>query len=137
MFDAIREARVHLVAAEVEVRLARMTDGPFADLLVKVEQARFAGNICAWLRRDKTAGRGRRNRLLLLARPLTQETAGPDRHDARLWLFRLLACQCRLDGWGRRCLRCRRGNLHLGGRSRGLFLWLGRTWCRSRSFAVC
>jgi hypothetical protein len=37
MLDAIREARIGLVAAKVEIRLAGMADRPFADLLVEVE----------------------------------------------------------------------------------------------------
>ena len=84
MLDAIGEAGVHLVAAEVEVRLAGVAHRPAADAVVKVEQRGLVGDLRARLGRHKAARRGRRNRRLLVARALTQEAAGADRDDARL-----------------------------------------------------
>lgn len=45
MFDAIGEAGVHLLATEMEVGLAGVTDRPLADLLVEIEQAGLAGDL--------------------------------------------------------------------------------------------
>ena len=47
MLHAVREARVHLVAAEVEIGLAGMAERPFADLVVEIEQTGLAGNLAA------------------------------------------------------------------------------------------
>jgi hypothetical protein len=52
MLDAVGKAGVRLVAAEVEVGLAGVTDRPFADLLVEIEQAGLVGDLRARLGRD-------------------------------------------------------------------------------------
>ena len=79
MLDAIRKARVRLLAAEVEVGLAGMADRPFADAVVEVEQAGLVGDFGARLGRDQAARRRRRDRRLLIAGPLADEAAGTDR----------------------------------------------------------
>src|SRR3546814_4791230 len=75
MFDAIGEAGVHRFAAEMEIRLARMAHRPFADALRQVQQRRLARNVRAGLGGNQAARRGRGDRRLLVARPLTQEAA--------------------------------------------------------------
>src|SRR6185437_1996982 len=79
MLDAIREAGVRRLAAEIEIRLARVADRPFADAVVEVEQAGLVGDLRAWLGRDQAARRRGRDRRLLLSRTLTDEAAGADR----------------------------------------------------------
>ena len=64
MLDAIREAGVRRIAAEVEIGLAGMADRPFADAVVEIEQAGLVGDFGARLGRDQAARRGRRNRRL-------------------------------------------------------------------------
>ena len=89
MLDAIREAGIGLIAAEMEIGLAGMADRPFADLLVEIEQAGLVGDLGARLGRDEAARRRRRDRRLLVARPLADEAARADRADqrlGRLWL---------------------------------------------------
>src|SRR5207237_4673724 len=81
MLDAIREARIGLIAAEVEIGLAGMADRPFADPLVEIEQAGLVGDLGARLGRDEAARRRGRDRRLLVARPLTDEAARTDRAD--------------------------------------------------------
>ena len=49
MLDAIGKARVRRLAAEIEVRLARVADRPFADAIVELEKARFVGDLGARL----------------------------------------------------------------------------------------
>jgi hypothetical protein len=49
MLDAIREAGIGRVAAEVEIGLTRMAHRPFADLLVEIEQAGLVGDLRARL----------------------------------------------------------------------------------------
>ena len=68
MLDAIREARVGLLPAEVEVGLAGMADRPFADAVVEIEQAGLVGDLGARLGRDQAARRGGRDRRLLCRR---------------------------------------------------------------------
>ena len=80
MLDAIGEARIGLLAAEVEVRLAGMADRPFADAVVQFEQAGLVGHFAARLGRYQPARRGRRNRRLLLARTLADEPARAEPH---------------------------------------------------------
>src|SRR5258708_18133709 len=84
MFDAIGEARVDLLAAEMEVRLAGMAHRPGADAVVELEQAGLARHLGTRLGRNQPARRGRGDRRLLIARALAQEAAGSDRDDARL-----------------------------------------------------
>src|SRR5688500_20228212 len=60
MLDAIREARVGRLAAEVEVGLAGMAERPFTDTVVQIEQAGLVGALRAWLRRDQPPRRGPR-----------------------------------------------------------------------------
>ena len=80
MFDAIGEARVRRLAAEVEVGLARMADRPFADPLIEVEQARLVGDVGARLGGHDPARRGRGERSRLLVRMLGEEAARADRN---------------------------------------------------------
>src|SRR5688572_4402855 len=61
MLDAIREARIGLRSAEMEIGLAGMADRPFADLLVEVEKAGLVGDLGARLGRDEPARRRRRS----------------------------------------------------------------------------
>ena len=68
MLDAIREAGVHLDAAEMEIGLARMPHRPAADAVVEVEQAGLVGHLRARLGRHEAARRrGRDRRLLVIA----------------------------------------------------------------------
>src|SRR5690606_13457016 len=85
MLDAIREAGIDLLPAEMKIRLARMAQRPFADLFVEIEQARLVGHFRARLGRHQPARRRRGNGLLHIARSLPQETTGPHGDDARLW----------------------------------------------------
>jgi len=79
MCDAIGESGVRLLAAEVEVGLARVTHRPFADAVVQIEQAGLVGYLRARLGRNKAARRSRRDGRLLVAGSLTDETARTDR----------------------------------------------------------
>src|SRR5437763_4982930 len=79
MLDAIGESRIRLLAAEMEIRLAGVTDRPFADAVVEIEQARLVSDFGARLGRDKSTRRCRRDRGLLVAGALTDEAAGADR----------------------------------------------------------
>src|SRR5688572_32766536 len=79
MLDAIREARVGRLAAEMEVGLAGMAERPFADAVVEVEQAGLVGDLGARLGRDQPARRGRGDRRLGVAGTLADEAAGADR----------------------------------------------------------
>src|SRR3546814_8751989 len=75
MLDAIGEAGIHRLAAEMEVGLARVPHRPAADAVVEVEQARLVGDLRAWLRGHEAARRRGRDRRLLVAGPLTDEAA--------------------------------------------------------------
>jgi hypothetical protein len=92
MVDAIGKAGVHLLAAEVEVRFARMADRPAADAVVEVEQAGLFGDRGAGPGGNKTARWGRWDRRLLVARALAKEATGTDRDDAGLSAGGLAAC---------------------------------------------
>lgn len=76
MCDAIREAGVHLFTAEVKIRLTGMAHRPAADAIIEIEQASLVGNFRTRLGRHEAAGRGGRDRSLLVTRALTQEAAG-------------------------------------------------------------
>ena len=78
MLDAIGEAGVGGLTAEVEVGLAGVALGPFADAVVEVEQAGLVGDLGARLRWNQAARRRGRDRRLLLARTLADEAAGAD-----------------------------------------------------------
>ena len=86
MFDAIGEARVHLLAAKVEIRFARMAQRPLADTVVEVEQRRLARDLGRRLGRHQSARRRGRGRGLLLAGRLAHEATGADRPQDRLRL---------------------------------------------------
>src|SRR6185503_13945852 len=120
MVDAIRKAGVRLLTAEMEIGLARVTDRPFANAVVEVEQPGLVGDFGTRLGGDEAARRRRRDRRLLLARPLADEAAGTDRailHFGRGPVRRALWC-CRSGRLGR---NRRRGQLRRGVRpgSRG------------------
>jgi hypothetical protein len=78
MFDAIREARIYRYTAEMEIRFAGVAKRPAANTLVQIEQRRFVRHFRARFGRYKAAWRGRRDGRLLIARPLTHESAGSD-----------------------------------------------------------
>ena len=86
MLDAIGKTRVHFLAAEMEIGLAGMAHRPAADPVIEIEQAGFFGHFRAGLGRHQTARRGRRDRCLLIARSLPEESARTDRDDALLRL---------------------------------------------------
>ena len=67
MFDAIREARVHLDAAEVEVRFAGVAHRPAANAVIEVEQAGLVGDFGRWPRGHEPARWRGRDRGLLVA----------------------------------------------------------------------
>src|SRR5690606_31299361 len=90
MLDAIGEAGIDLLPAEMEVRLAGMTERPFANLLVEIEQARLVRHLRAGFGRHQPARRRGGDGLLHIARPLPQEAARPHGNDARLWRPRRL-----------------------------------------------
>ncbi|QNP44542.1 hypothetical protein H9L15_00175 [Sphingomonas daechungensis] len=115
MLDAVREAWVRRIAAEVEVGLARVSHRPLADAVVEVEQARLVGDLVARLGRDKAARRGRRDRRLLVARTLADEAARTDR--AILHLRRALALRRTRGALGRGSLF--RSSIGRGGAGRG------------------
>ena len=125
MLDAIREARVHFFAAEMEVGLAGVAHRPAADAIVEIKQAGLAGHFWAGLGWHEAARRGRRDRCLLIAGALTQKAAGADRDNP------LLRPGGRRSGHGT-CCRCRRrygawrghGSRRGAGRGR-----LGRSRC--------
>ena len=79
MLDAIRESRVRLLSAEMEIGLAGMADRPLADTVVQIEQAGLVGDLRAWLGRDEAARGSRRDRGLLVAGTLADEAARTDR----------------------------------------------------------
>ena len=68
--DAIREAGVHLVSAEMEVRFTGVTKRPFANAFIEIEQACLARDFGAWLGGDKAARRRWCGGWGLIARPL-------------------------------------------------------------------
>ena len=78
VIHAIGEARVHLVTAEVEVRLTRMAHRPAANAVVQIEQAGLVGHFLAGPCGHEAARRGRGDGGLLIAGPLTQEATGAD-----------------------------------------------------------
>src|SRR4051812_45347249 len=142
MFDAIREAGVGRMAAEMEIGLAGMADRPFADAIVELEQASLVGDFGARLGRHQAARWRGRDRRLLVAGALPNEAAGTDRA-----ILQLLRSQLALRGSGGWRLCCRssgraRCSLGLGGpgsggsgrRSRGgllgflLLTWPHRRW---------
>ena len=84
MIDAIGKARVHFLAAEMEVCFARMAHRPAADAVIEIEQAGLAGNFRARLGRHEAARRGGGNWSLLVTRTLTQEAARANRDNPRL-----------------------------------------------------
>lgn len=84
MIDAIREAGVHRLAAEVEVGLSGMAERPFADAVVKLEQTRLVRHFGRRLGGNEATRRRRRARGLLFARSLAQEASGTDRAQDRL-----------------------------------------------------
>ena len=105
MVDAIREAGIGRLPAEMEIGLAGMPDRPFADLLVEIEKAGLVGHFRARLGRDEPARRCWRDRRLLVARPLANEAAWSDRPHLGLgragaWTVGLLAFGLQL--WTRR-----------------------------------
>lgn len=78
MFNAIWEARVHSLATEMEIRLARVAHWPTANLVAQIEQAGLVSDFRAWLFRNQPARWCWWNGGLLIARALAQETAGAD-----------------------------------------------------------
>ena len=78
VIDAVREAGVHLVATEVEIRLTGVPHWPAADAIVKIEQAGLLGDVRAGAGRHKPTRRRGRNGGLLIAGALTQKSAGAD-----------------------------------------------------------
>ena len=85
MADAIGEARVHLLAAEVEIGLAGVADRPFADLVVEIEQA----SSCPPCPREGLAGTSRRGGAGVIGAccspgRLAEEPARADRAQDRL-----------------------------------------------------
>src|SRR5947209_3117502 len=79
MSDAIREAGVGGLTAEMEIGLARVAHRPLADAVVQIEQAGLVGDLGARLGRNQAARRRRRDRRLLIAGALADEAAGTDR----------------------------------------------------------
>lgn len=123
MVNAIGEPGVHLITAEVEVRLPGMAHRPAADAIVEIEQAGLVRDFRAGACRHQSARWRRRDRGLLVTRALAQEATGADRDDARL--------RRRNRGIRRGfCLRCWRRSRSGSARSRG-WRWRGR-WRRTR-----
>src|SRR5690349_7967119 len=120
MLDAIREAGVRRIAAEVEVGLAWVTHRPFADAVVEIEQARLVGNFRARLRRHQAAWWGRRNRRLLIAGTLANEAARAD--GAILHIVGLRALRRTRSGSGRSGAFRRGGRRGRSGLRRGCAL---------------
>ena len=83
MRDAIREAWVHLITAEMEIRLAGMAHWPFANAFIKIEQRRFVRHFRAWLGWNQATRRRRRGRWRLFPWVLAHEAAGADGPDHR------------------------------------------------------
>lgn len=107
MRDAIRKTGVYLVTTEVECRLARMADWPFADPVIEIEQCRFASDFGAWLGRHQPTWRCGGGWRRLIARSLTKKSARPDR--PKLGTCRRVGrCRHRRRSW-RHVDRCRRG----------------------------
>lgn len=84
MLHTVGEARIHLLAAEMEIRLAGVAHRPAADAIVEIEQAGLVGDFRAWACGHKATWRRGRDRRLLIAGTLTQKAAGPNRDDSRL-----------------------------------------------------
>ena len=78
MRDAIGEAGVHGITAEMEIGLARMAQRPFADAIIQVEQAGLARDFGARLGRNQTARRRRCRGRGLLTGGLANEPARAD-----------------------------------------------------------
>src|SRR4051812_50090324 len=76
MLDAIGEAGVGRLSAEMEVGLAGMAHRPLADAVVEIEQAGLVGDLGARLGRDQAARRRGRDRRLLIAGALADEAPG-------------------------------------------------------------
>ena len=81
MLDTIGITRIHSLAAEVEIRFSRMAHRPATYFLGQVEQAGLVRNLRARLGRYKAARWRGRDRCLLIAWSLAQESAGADRND--------------------------------------------------------
>ncbi len=81
MLDAIREARVHLAAAEVKICLARVPHRPAAYFIRQVQQAGFVLNRRIRLGRHEPARRCWRDWRLLITRALAQEPAWSNRDN--------------------------------------------------------
>src|SRR5690348_7149420 len=79
MRDAVGEAGVGRLTAEMEVGLARMAHRPLADAVVQVEQAGLVGDLGARLGGHEATRRRGRDRRLLVARALANEAARADR----------------------------------------------------------
>lgn len=84
MVDAIRKPRVHLFAAEMEIRFTWMAHWPAANTIIEIEQAGLASYFGARLRGDEAARRSGRNWCLLVTRALAKKAAGPNRNNP--WL---------------------------------------------------
>lgn len=145
MLDAVRKTGVHLFAAEMKIGFAGMAHRPAADAIVKVKQTGLVRDFRAGPCGHKAARWCGRDRRLLIARALTQEATGANRHDPRLrrrgrsdyvscsrcrsWRC---ACCCGRRGRARR----RGGNRRRGGRCPND----GRPWlsrCRSTRCLWC
>ena len=81
MFNAVGEARIYGLPAEMEIGLARVTHGPATYLVRQIQQARLVGDLRTWFGRYQSARRRWRDRSLLIARALTEKTARTDRND--------------------------------------------------------
>ena len=79
MLDAVGEAGIRRLTAEMKVGLARMAHRPFANAVVQFEQAGLVGDLRARLGGHEAARRRGRDRRLLIARALADEAAGADR----------------------------------------------------------
>ena len=77
--NTVRETGVHLIAAEMEIGFTRMAQRPFANLITQIKQAGFARNVGTRFGRHKAARRGRGGGWRLIARPLAEEAARPNR----------------------------------------------------------
>ncbi|HBQ93094.1 MAG TPA: hypothetical protein DD795_10315 [Erythrobacter sp.] len=129
VFDAIGEAGVHGLAAEMEIGFARVSHRPAAYLVRQIQQAGLVGDFGARLGRDQAARRRWGNRGLLVTGTLAQEATRPDRDDLGqvgiLVRHRLRRVAGILPRCRRRCCRFRRG----GRRSSS-----GRLGCGLRRF---
>ena len=79
MLDAVGEARIGGLTAEMEIGLARVADRPAANTVVQVQQAGLVGDVGAWLGRNQAARRCRRDWGLGVAGTLADKAAGTDR----------------------------------------------------------